>query len=193
MEKFTLAVSKRQAKTPNQLRREGLIPGTLYGAGVASENIQFCAKEFGHLPAAAYSHMIELDYEGQKINALIRQVQRKSTKDFVYTVELYRVDLSKKLTVSVPLKFVGVCPAVQAGGIPVENYQQAELECLPSQIPDFVEIDMSTIHTVDGCIHFGEVKVAEGVKILNPHDEIVVKIVAPKAAPTPKEAAAAKK
>jgi ribosomal protein L25 (general stress protein Ctc) len=66
MEKIKLAVNKRDAKTPNQLRREGIIPGTLYGAGVESENIQLDAKEFRMLPAAAYSHMLEVDYDGKK-------------------------------------------------------------------------------------------------------------------------------
>jgi large subunit ribosomal protein L25 len=193
MEKIKLAVSKREAKTPNQLRREGFIPGTLYGAGVASENVQLCAKEFSRLPQAAYSHMIELDYEGTKVNGLIRQVQRKSTKDFVYTVELYRVNLDKKLTVSVPLKYVGASAAIHAGGQAVENYQEAELECLPSEIPDFVEVDMSMIENMEGAIHFGDIKLPSTIKILNPLDEIVVKVVAPKAAPTPKEAAVAAK
>ena len=193
MEKIKLAVSKRETKTPNQLRREGYIPGTLYGAGVESECVQVCAKEFSRLPQAAYSHMIELDYAGATVNAIIRKVQRKSTKDFIYSIELYRVNLDKKVTVSVPLKYIGVCPAIQAGGVAVENYQEAELECLPAEIPDFVEIDMAMIEHVDGAIHFGQVKLPATIKILNPHDEIVVKVIAPKAAPTPKEAAAAAK
>lgn len=193
MEKIKLAVSKRETKTPNQLRRDGFIPGTLYGAGVESECIQVCAKEFSRLPQAAYSHMIELDYAGSPVNAIIRQVQRKSTTDSVVTVELYRVNLDKKVSVTVPLKFVGVCPAIQAGGVAVENFQEAQLECLPGEIPDFVEVDMSMIATVDSAIHFGQLKLSPSIKILNPHDEIIVKVIAPKAAPTPKEAAAAAK
>lgn len=193
MEKIKLAVSKRETKTPNQLRRDGFIPGTLYGAGVESECIQVCAKEFSRLPQAAYSHMIELDYAGSPVNAIIRQVQRKSTTDSVVTVELYRVNLDKKVSVTVPLKFIGVCPAIQAGGVSVENFQEAQLECLPGEIPDFVEVDMSMIATVDSAIHFGQLKLSPSIKILNPHDEIIVKVIAPKAAPTPKEAAAAAK
>lgn len=193
MEKIKLAVSKRETKTPNQLRRDGFIPGTLYGAGVESECIQVCAKEFSRLPQAAYSHMLELDYAGTPVNAIIRQVQRKSTTDSVVTVELYRVNLDKKISVTVPLKFVGACPAIHAGGVAVENFQEAELECLPGEIPDFVEVDMSMIETVESAIHFGQLKLSPSIKILNPHDEIIVKVIAPKAAPTPKEAAAAAK
>lgn len=190
MEKIKLKVSKREDKTPNLLRREGQIPATLYGANVPSENLQLCAREFGRLPGAAYSHMIELEIDGKVVNAIIRQVQKKSTKDHVYNVEFYRVNLDKKLTVTVPLKFVGASAAVHAGGQLVENYQDAELECLPGEIPDFVEIDLSLLEHMDSAIHFGQVKIAPTIKILNPHDEIVIKVVAPKVL-TPKEAATA--
>jgi len=191
MEKFKLAVSKREAKKPNQLRREGFLPATLYGRGVESENIQINAREFGRLPSGAHSHMIELDYDGKKVNAIIRGIQRQSTKDFVYNVELYKVALDRKLTVTVPLRLVGESAAIKLGAVLVENFQEAEIECLPGSIPEVIEVDMAHLAEVEDSIHFGQLKVADGVKILNPHDEIIVKVVAPKAAPTPKEAAAA--
>ncbi|MBU6454639.1 MAG: 50S ribosomal protein L25 [Cyanobacteria bacterium REEB67] len=191
MEKFKLAVAKREAKKPNQLRREGFLPATLYGRGVESENIQINAKEFSRLPAGAHSHMIELDIEGKKVNAIIRGIQRHSTKDFVYNVELYKVALDRKLTVTVPLKLVGESPAVKLGGVLVENFQEAEIECLPGNIPEDIEVNLSLLGEVEDAIHFGQLEIAKDIKILNPHDEIIVKVVAPKAAPTPKEAAAA--
>ena len=191
MEKFKLAVAKREAKKPNLLRREGFLPATLYGRGVESENIQINAKEFSRLPAGAHSHMIELDIEGKKVNAIIRGIQRHSTKDFVYNVELYKVALDRKLTVTVPLKLVGESPAVKLGGVLVENFQEAEIECLPGNIPEDIEVNLSLLGEVEDAIHFGQLEIAKDIKILNPHDEIIVKVVAPKAAPTPKEAAAA--
>ena len=188
MEKFKLAVSKREAKKPNLLRREGFLPATLYGRATESESIQINAREFSRLPAGAHSHMIELDMEGKKVNAIIRGIQRHSTKDFIYNVELYKVALDRKLTVTVPLKLVGESPAVKLGAVLVENYQEAELECLPGSIPEYVEVDLATLVDMEDSIHFGQIKIASDVKILNPHDEIIVKVVAPKAAPTPKEA-----
>jgi large subunit ribosomal protein L25 len=191
MEKIKLAVSKRETKKPNQLRREGFLPATIYGRGQESESVQINAREFSRLPASAHSHMLEVDFDGKKINAIIRGVQRHSTKDHVYNVELYKVALDRKLTVTVPLKLVGESAAIKLGGMLVENYQECEIECLPGSIPDTIEVDLKLLAEVEDSIHFGQLVVPSDVKILNPPDEIIVKVVAPKAAPTPKEAAAA--
>lgn len=192
MEKIKLGVAKREAKTPKQLRREGNVPATLYGRGIPSESLQINAREFGRLPAAAYSHMIELESPEGNVNAIIRQVARRSTQDFVYNIELYKVDLQRKVSVTVPIKFVGASLAVKAGAKLEENYQEANIECLPAEIPDYIEVDLTALEVVEAAIHFGQVQVPAGITILNPHDEIVVKVVAPKVvAPTAKEAAAA--
>lgn len=194
MEKIKLGVAKREAKTPKQLRREGNVPATLYGRGIPSESLQINAREFQRLPAAAYSHMIELESTdgGAAVNAIIRQVARRSTKDFVYNIELYKVDLQRKVSVTVPLKFIGHSEAVKAGAKLEENYQEANIECLPAEIPDYIEVDLTALDVVEAAIHFGQVSLPAGITILNPHDEIVVKAVAPKVvAPTAKEVAAA--
>lgn len=207
MEKIKLSVQVREDKKPNLLRRENKIPATLYGPGQPSENVQIDAKEFSRLPAAAYSHMIELGFaEGNKVNAIIRDVQRKSTTGDVLNVELYRVALDRKLTVTVPLKFVGESKAVIEGGQLIESFQEAEIECLPGDIPDALEVDLSQLKELDDVIHFSELKVTDKIKILNPLEEVVAKVVAKRtaveeeaapaaagaveAAPQPQEAAA---
>lgn len=190
MEKIKLAVTAREDKKPRQLRRDGFVPATLYGQGQTSENVQVEAREFSRLPAAAYSHMIELDFgTKQNINAVIRHVQRQNTKADVVHVEFYRVRLDRKLTMSVPLKFIGVSPAVSGGGQLQENYQEAEIESFPGDIPDFLEVDLSVITEIEGAIHFADLKISDKIKLLNPPDEIIAKVTAPRAV-TPGEAGA---
>ncbi len=183
MDKIKLAVANREEKTPRQLRREAKIPGTLYGPGQPSENVQIDAKEFSRLPKGAYSHMIELEMgKGKPVNAIIRSVQRKATTHEVLNVELYRVALDRKLTVTVPLKFVGVSTAVTIeGGQLIEVFQDAEIECLPGDIPDFIEADVSMITELDQGLHFSDLKISDKIKILNPEDEVVARVVAKKA------------
>ncbi|MFN8552728.1 MAG: 50S ribosomal protein L25 [Candidatus Obscuribacterales bacterium] len=182
MEKIRLAVQAREDKTARALRRDGLVPATLYGPGQDSESVQVDAKEFSRLPAAAYSHMIELDFgTKQKVNAVIRHVQRRNINHNLMHVEFYRVRLDRKLTLSVPLKFVGTSQAVIKGGQLQENFQEAEIESLPGDIPDFLEVDLSMITEIEGAIHFSDLKVADTIKILNPADEIIAKVVAPRA------------
>lgn len=192
MDKIKLAVAAREEKTPRQLRREAKIPATLYGPGQPSENVQIDAKEFSRLPKGAYSHMIELDMgKGKPVNAIIREVQRRGTTHEVLNVELYRVALDRKLTVTVPLKFIGVSTAVTIeGGQLIEVFQDAEIECLPGDIPDFIEADVSLITEIDQGLHFGELKISDKIKILNPEDEVVARVVAKKAADSPAAGAA---
>jgi large subunit ribosomal protein L25 len=180
MQKIKLNVKEREAKTPNQLRREAQLPATLYGPGEPSTNLQIEEKEFSRLPNAAYSHMIELDLGTQAINAIIRNVQRKASTNKIMNVELYKVRLDRKLTVTVPLKFVGVSEAVTLGGQLVEVNLEAEIECFPTDIPDEIEVDLSVLKEIDQSIHFGDLKLSDKVEILNPHDEIIVKVITPR-------------
>ena len=177
MEKIKLKVSEREVKTPNQLRREAKIPATIYGLGEVSKSVQVDEREFLRLPAAAYSHILELDAEGGKpTSVLIKHVQRRAATDKILNVEFYKVRLDHKLTIIVPLKFVGVAGGVAKGGQLLESHVEAEIECLPKDIPDFIEVDLSVLAEIDDAIHFGDLKVPSTIEILNAHDDIVAKV-----------------
>jgi large subunit ribosomal protein L25 len=181
MEKFKLKLDVREESSkPNKLRREGKIPGTLYGPGVSSDSIQVDAREFSRLPVAAYSHIVELQTAKGPTAALIRNVQREHTTNRVLNIEFYRVASDRKVTVAVPLSFVGASAAVQAGGVLQENYTTADIECFPGDIPDNIEVDISNIKELDHALHFSELKLPKGVVILNPHEEVVCRVVSPK-------------
>lgn len=192
MEKFTLNAQKREGKTPNQLRRDGIVPGTLYGPGFDAENVQFDAREFSRLPAAAFSHLVELDMkDGKPVAVIIRSVQRKSTTGHVLNVEFYRVNMEKKITVGVPIKFVGTSQAVVMGAQLIESEDTVEVECLPNDIPDFIECSIEPLAQIDDSIHFSDLKTSDNIKILNPLDGIIIKAVAPRAASDDSKGAAA--
>lgn len=180
MERFKLELEAREDKKPNQLRRAGKIPATLYGPDAKSATLQISADSFTKLPAAAYSHVIELGTPEGPVNALIRQVQRKHVNHEVLNVEFYRVASNRKLTVTVPLKFIGVSPAVAKGGQLVEMFQTADLECLPGDIPDYIEVDISKIENIDDGVHFSNLTPPSGVKVLNPLEELVARVIAKK-------------
>jgi large subunit ribosomal protein L25 len=180
MEKIKLQLQNRDPKKPNKLRSEGKIPATLYGPGQPSESLQVDEKTFSRLPSAAFSHVIELETESGPVNALIREVQRRSTTHKPLNIEFYRVSADHKLTMTVPLSFVGESPAVALGGILTEIYQEAEIECLPKDIPDSIEVDLSKIIEIEQGLHFSDLTVPSGVEILNPPEEIIVRVVEPR-------------
>ncbi|MCB9468654.1 MAG: 50S ribosomal protein L25 [Candidatus Obscuribacterales bacterium] len=184
MDKYLLSVATREEKTPNQLRREGIVPGTIYGPQFDSVNLQFCAKEFSRLPAAAFSHLVDLNYEdGKKVSVIIRKVQRKATTGQVLNVEFYKIKLDRKLTVSVPIKLKGTAPAVVKGAQLMEVALTADVECFPGDIPDFIEGDLSKLKEADDIIHFQDLEIdEEKIRILNPAEGVVAKAMAPRVA-----------
>ncbi|MBI1269611.1 50S ribosomal protein L25 [bacterium] len=184
MDKYSLSVATREEKTPNQLRREGMVPGTIYGPQFDSVNLQFCAKEFSRLPAAAFSHLVDLNYEdGKKVSVIIRKVQRKATTGQVLNVEFYKIKLDRKLTVSVPIKLKGTAPAVVKGAQLMEVSLTADVECFPGDIPDFIEGDLSKLKEADDMIHFQDLNVdEEKIRILNPPEGVVARAMAPRVA-----------
>jgi len=181
MEKIKLNVRERESKTPNLLRREAKIPATLYGPGEPSQSVQIDEKEFTRLPSGAYSHMVELDFgSGKPANCVIRSVQRRAYTGKILNVELYRVRLDRKISVTVPLKFVGTSPAIIFGAQLVEGYLEADIECFPNDIPDFIDVDLTNLKQIDDAIHFSQLTVSDKIKILNPPDEVVAKAIAPR-------------
>jgi large subunit ribosomal protein L25 len=177
MEKIKLTLEKREEKKPNQLRRCGKIPTTVYGPEAKAVSFQVCEKTFSRLPGAAFSQIIDLETPEGEIKALVRNVHRKHVSGEILNVEFYRVALTRKLNVTVPLKFNGVSPAVQKGGLLVIMMQSADLECLPNEIPEYLDVDLNSIEEVEQGIHFSQLKTPEGVKILNPHEELVARVV----------------
>jgi len=179
MEKIKLSVKNREEKTPNQLRREAQIPATMYGSGEASKSVQVDEKEFSRLPAAAFSHVIDLDVgNGKPVSVLIRHVQRQSTTSKVLNVEFYKVRLDQEITISVALKFVGEAEAVTIkGGQLTHNHEEVEIECLPNDIPDFIEVDLSALKEIEDAIHFSDLKLPPKIKILNAMDDVVAKAI----------------
>ena len=175
-----LKLEAREVKKANQLRRDGKVPGTIYGPGAESMSVQVCQKEFSRLPGTAYSQILALETPTGTVRALIRHVQRKAVNHDLLNIEFYRVNAERKLTVVVPLRYVGISPAVQKGGQLMEIFHTAEVQCLPAAIPEFLEVDVTKIENIDGGIHFSDLSTPDGVAILNPMEELVARVVAKK-------------
>ncbi|MBI4534291.1 MAG: 50S ribosomal protein L25, partial [Candidatus Melainabacteria bacterium] len=151
--------------------------------GKPSRTVQVPCREFIKLPPAAYSHLVELlDESVGSVNTIIRAVHRKPTTHEVLNIEFYEVQADRKVTVTVPIKFTGTSLAIQAGGQLIEDKLEAEIECLPHDIPDFLEVDLAQIVEMDQGIHFADLAPGSHIKILNPADEIVVRVITPRAA-----------
>ena len=171
----------RESKTPNALRAEGNIPATIYGHGFKSISVQINAKEFSKIPHKAYSHINELEIEsGEKSPVLIRNVQIDPVRDRVLNVEFYKIRSDEKVKVKVSLNYIGHSPAVSAGGVLIVAHNEVEIQCLPKDIPDAIDVNLEEILEIGQSIAVKDLKIKDNIQILTKESDVLVKVEIPK-------------
>lgn len=182
---------KEQAK---KLRREGIIPAVVYGAEMSPLSLEVEAKSFHALLRSGLGEnvIITLNIDDQKNGekkVLIREVQRDPVWGNILHLDFQEISLSKKLTIKVPIHLVGTPIGVQQdGGILQHVLRELEVECLPTDIPDKIEVDVANLKIGDS-IHVGDVKLEKGQLLTDPQGSIVSVVPPtvfkePEAAPT---------
>jgi len=185
MKTVPLGVEPRQEKGKGQarrLRRAGRIPGVFYGPGNSATSISFDAKDFVMRVAGLEgSHLIQFHSPKALLNdkvSLLKEVQAHPVTGQVLHADFYEVDLSKKIQVAVPLRFAGKAEGVTAGGILQPLRREVEVECLPTDIPEFIEVDVSRLG-IHHALHVSELALPEGVEAVYDTDFAVVTVLAP--------------
>jgi large subunit ribosomal protein L25 len=118
---------------------------------------------------------------------LIREMQRHPVSGRVLHADFYEVDLTERLVVSVPLHFTGKAAGVVAGGILQPVLREVEVECLPTEIPEFLEIDVSGLNIHDA-VHVSELKLPEGIIAVGEPTQTIVTVLPPTVESKPGEA-----
>ncbi len=170
---FSLAAEARSDKgkgASRRLRRDGLVPAVLYGGGQDPQSLSLShnevMKSLSH--EAFYSHILELEVGGSTVQAILRDVQRHPFKRAVLHLDFQRVKADEEITMNVPLHFIGedVCPGVKQGGGTVSHVvTEVEITCLPKDLPEYLEVDVSNVELNDS-VHLSDIKVPPGVTIV---------------------------
>ena len=151
-----------------RLRRAGLVPAIIYGGHKDPEMVSVVHNELlQHLEHEAfYSHILTVDVTGNKQQVVLKDMQRHPSKPFVLHLDLLRVVAGEKIRVHVPLHFVNEskAPGVKMGGAASHQVTGVEVSCLPRDLPEFIEIDMSGMEMGDA-VHLSEIRLPQGVEI----------------------------
>ncbi len=180
---FTIEAQVRNTKDSNEyLRKNGQIPGIIYGSGSTSQMITLSAKEFDKVfKGAGESTTVSVSAGGKKFDALIHEVQFDAVTYKPIHVDFLAVDTSKPITVSVPIEFTGVSPAVKAGlGTLVKVMHELQISALPKDLPHSVSVDVSSLETLDGHISVADIKLPAGVTAIAKETDIVASVAAQK-------------
>ena len=197
MNEFTL---NAQARTDlgkgasRRLRHAANIPAVVYGGNKPAESVTILAKEIAKLfeNEAAYSHVIELNVDGAKQNVIVKAMQRHPSKQFIMHADFVRVVAGQKLTAIVPVHFVGEEAPVKKGGEISHVLNEIEVTCLPKDLPEFIEVDLSALE-VGAIVHLSDLKAPKGVEFValaHGDDKAVANVHAPRVAPEAEEGAA---
>lgn len=167
-----------------KLRAAGRIPAVVYGHNRAAESITVDARELERLLSriAAGSTVVELGLAGGTARTLIREIQRHPVKRHILHVDFQELVAGEKVTVNVPLVFVGTAIGVrEQGGIFEEVMREISISVDPASIPNHVDVDVSAL-TIGHPIHVRDLKLPAGVTVLDDADATVCSVAGSKAA-----------
>ena len=176
--------NERGTGVARKLRQAGEVPAVIYGHGREPQPLAINTREverlLGTIPAA--STVIELDLDGRTARTLIREIQRHPFKRNIIHIDFQELVAGEKVTVSVPLRFVGTADGVRnSGGILEETMHMVHVRVDPASIPTQIEVDVTPL-TIGHSIHIRELALPEGVTVLDDPSATVCVCTAPKAA-----------
>ncbi|NOY14651.1 MAG: 50S ribosomal protein L25 [bacterium] len=176
--KLTLSVQKRQltGKKVKKLRKQGLIPATVYGKGFTSISIQLPQAALKTLRSAGETQVIYMTLDKKHLPVMIRQVQYHPVTDQVLHIDFYKVDLKEKVTAPVPIELTGEAPIVKQGYNIVQVLHEIEVSALPTEIPESIPVDISHLTEEGQDIRVKDLKIKEAISFtdVDPEETIVI-------------------
>jgi large subunit ribosomal protein L25 len=185
METVELACEIRETRPKgrrHELRRQGRIPAILYGPRTAPTALAISGAELRtRVSASGRQRLIRLKSGAPELNdrhVIVKEIQRAPVSGDFLHADLYEVDLTRAVRISVPLRFTGKAHGVAEGGILQPLIREVEVECLPLEIPEAVEVDVSALDIHD-VIHVSAVNFAGNIKPIFDTDYPVVTVLPP--------------
>jgi len=182
MYKVNAEIREEKGKTRvKRLRKEGWIPGVVYGHGEETFHIKIKEEELKKLvhTIPSESTVIELNIGKKKFNTLLQEITRDIFTDRILHVDFHILHKGEKVWVKVPIELTGECKGVKEGGIIDFNLREVEVECLPKDIPERIQVDITDLGIGDS-FHVGEIDTGGKFTIdMDPHTPIV-SIIMPK-------------
>jgi large subunit ribosomal protein L25 len=166
-----------------RLRASGRVPGILYGHGMKPVSLSVSGLDLlhlFHLTAGGSSIVVDLELDGTTHLVIPREIQRDHIHGRYVHVDFLAVRRDEKITINVEVREVGEAPGVKAGGVIEHHLRDVEIECLPGNVPEILEADISLLEIGD-LLRVSDVAVPDGVEILTDLDAPVISIITPAA------------
>lgn len=162
-----------------KLREKDFIPAVVYGAGIKNSNIKIKKNDFARVfekagEATLINLMIDKD---APLNVIIKDVQKDPIKNNIIHADFYKVDMNKKIDVQIPIHFINEAPAVkELGGTLVINIETLDASCLPADLVDHVDVDLSKLKTHEDYIRIEDIILPQRIEVYQKKDEVVANV-----------------
>lgn len=183
MEQIELRAESRDVfgKKTKRLRRSGLIPATLYGPRTEPVSLQVRERDLRSVLDRAGTHQLislRIDQADRPRMTLAREIQRDVITHSLLHVDLYEVVMTERITAETPLTLVGEAPAVaMKAGLLVRGLDSVQVQCLPSELPEYIDVDVRVLEEKDQAILVKDLVVDEAIEILTNPEEVIVKVL----------------
>lgn len=189
------ATDEQGKGSSRRLRKSNLIPAIIYGGNAEPLSVSVKLNELVKAleDETFFSSVTTLAIDGDNQEVIIKALQRHPSKGIPLHVDFQRVVRGQTMHFTVPVHFVGTAKGVKAGGVLQTNVTELHINCLPRQLPEAIEVDVSNLDIGD-LLRFSDVKLAEGISIVeldsNATDRVVVSVQAPTVSTEDSEASA---
>jgi len=182
---ITLKAKEREVvgKKVKKLRKEDIIPAVMYGHKIAAQNLSVNYLDFQRAyDKAGESSLIELETGNkEKVNVLVHDTQVDPMSGKFTHIDFFQVNMKEEVETEIPLEFVGDSPAVkELGGVLVKNLDEVTVKCLPADLPEKFEIDITKLATFQDVIAVKDLKAPDKVEILTDPETIIVSVQEPR-------------
>jgi len=180
-----LVAEKREGtgkSVTRKLRAAGRVPAVLYGHGMDPISLSVDSRELIHLfhSGAGTNVLVGLEVDGKDHLAMAREIQRDHIKGRFIHVDFLAVSRDQRITVAVPVRVVGESVGVKAGGVLEHHLWEVQVECLPTNVPEAIEADVSELE-IGMALKVADLAVPEGTTILSNAEDSVVACQQPQA------------
>lgn len=183
MERYEITVEAREETgkgTARKLRREGKVPGVIYGKNKDPQPLVVDPLDVNKrlLGNAIFEVTIVDGDEKEDELAIIKDYQKDVIKDDLLHVDFQLISMDEKIAVTVPIHIEGSAPGVQEGGVLQKLMREVEIESFPGDIPDEVVVNIDEL-TMGDSLQVGDLEVADSIDILSPAGNVIVTVVPP--------------
>jgi large subunit ribosomal protein L25 len=180
--KLVAEIRTIKGRKVKKLRAAGQVPATMYGKGMESVSLQIDGRELSKVfEETGEAGLVDLMIDKKETPILLRNPQWGVVNDQLVHIDCFKVDLSQKITANIPVELIGESMSVKSGNILMEVTSEIEVEALPTDLPEKIEVDLSALAIVEDVITVADLKIGDDkVEVKTQGDQVVVKTEEPK-------------